>query len=231
MRTFVIETRSLEKTYNLGRQQVRALKGVDLSIAPGEFVAIMGPSGSGKSTLMNLLGCLDRATSGEYLLDSVSVASCSDRELSQLRNRQLGFVFQSFHLLSRATALKNVEVPLLYSDAKGRTALAEEALAKVGLSDRLHHRPAELSGGQQQRVAIARALVNNPTLILADEPTGNLDSSTSEDILRLFDEINREGKTIVMVTHEEEVARRAQRVLRFRDGELISDEASATNRI
>ena len=217
----LIETRGLTKSY----RHVRALDRVSLDIERGDFVAVMGPSGSGKSTLMNLLGCLDRATSGSYQFAGVDVTTCSDDALAALRNRQIGFVFQSSNLLPRASALKNVELPLLYAriHCDARKARARSLLDAVGLSARLDHTPAELSGGQQQRVAIARALANGPALILADEPTGALDSRTGTEIMDLFAQLNRSGITIVMVTHDKVIARRANRILRFKDGALVSE--------
>jgi putative ABC transport system ATP-binding protein len=222
----LIETRALAKAYRLGESDVQALRGVTVAIAAGEFVAVMGPSGSGKTTFMNLLGGLDAASSGEYLLDGRSVSGMSSDRLAAIRNRFIGFVFQSFNLLARTTALENVQLPLLYSGmpAAERRQRAHEALERVGLADRAHHRPSQLSGGQQQRVAIARALVNHPKLILADEPTGALDSRTSLEIMSVFQQINDQGITVVVVTHEPEVARFARRLLRFRDGLLVEDE-------
>ena len=217
----MIDVRGVTKRYG---REVEALRGVDLRIEAGESVAIMGASGSGKSTLMNLIGLLDRPTTGEILVDGRATAALSDREAAELRGETLGFVFQSFNLLPRATALENVEVPLMYALAGARKESAQRALERVGLADRIRHRPTELSGGQQQRVALARALVNSPKILLADEPTGNLDSRTSNDILELLIELNREGQTLVMVTHEEDVARRCARIVRFRDGQIVSDE-------
>ena len=217
----MIEVRGATKRYG---REVEALRGVDLRIEAGESVAIMGASGSGKSTLMNLIGLLDRPTTGEILIDGRPTAGLSDREAAELRGRTLGFVFQGFNLLPRASALENVEVPLMYSG--GDRGKARAALERVGLRDRVRHRPTELSGGQQQRVALARALVNSPAVLLADEPTGNLDSTTSAEILGLLTELNRAGQTLVMVTHEEEVARVCARVVRFRDGLVLSDERS-----
>lgn len=223
MNTPVIEIKNLKKDYRLGTIVVHALREVSLVVNKGEFVAIMGPSGSGKTTLMNIIGCLDRPDSGEYNLNGEPVARLKDHQLAQIRNKYIGFVFQTFNLLSRSSALKNVELPLVYSRAKSKTQIAEGALKRVGLENRMHHRPNELSGGQQQRVAIARALVNDPPLILADEPTGNLDTRTGEEILALFQELNREGRTIVLITHENEVAMHCSRVIRLRDGKIISD--------
>ncbi len=231
-RDAVIVTRNLQRDYDIGGEVVHALRGVDLVIRKNEFVAIMGPSGSGKSTLMNLIGCLDSPTAGEYWLNGHRVSELDDDELARIRNKEIGFVFQTFNLLPRATALHNVELPLVYAGlgAKERRALASDALARVGLSDRVQHRPNELSGGQRQRVAIARALVNSPSILLADEPTGNLDSATSEEILGLFDALHREGQTIVLVTHELDIAEHALRQVHLKDGRVERDFAAPGRR-
>ena len=224
----LIRTRGLVKVYRVGDNAIRALDEVDVEIARGEFVAVMGPSGSGKSTFMNLLGCLDRPTSGEYVLAGRRVSELGSDELAEVRNRNIGFVFQSFNLLPRTSALENVELPLVYGGVASheRHERAQRMLAQVGLGERTHHQPAQLSGGQQQRVAIARALVTQPVLILADEPTGALDSRTSLEIMALFQDLNAGGMTVVLVTHEPDVARFAHRVLRFLDGRLVGDAAS-----
>ena len=223
----LIEAERIVKDYALGTRKVHALRGVSVTIPSGQFVAVMGPSGSGKSTFMNLLGCLDTPSAGRYVLDGADISSMKADALARIRNEKIGFVFQTFNLLPRTTALENIELPLLYSDvpARERAPRARAKLAAVGLADRADHHPAQLSGGQQQRVAIARALINNPVLILADEPTGALDSRTSVEIMALFQDLNRTGITIVLVTHEPDVARYATRNLHFRDGRLIKDEA------
>ncbi len=225
--TAVIDAKGLAKTYDLGGEKVEALKAADLLVQPGEYAAIMGPSGSGKSTLMNLLGCLDTPTAGTYRLDGQDVSGLSDDGLAEIRSRKVGFVFQTFNLLPRFTALANVELPLVYAGVapKDRRSRAEEALARVGLGDRMGHRPSELSGGQRQRVAVARALVNRPTLLLADEPTGNLDSKVGDEILTLFESLNAQGVTLLVITHDAKVAARAPRKLEILDGRIVSDRA------
>ncbi len=223
----VIHLEALRRVYSTGRTEVQALRGVDLSVGPGEFVAIMGASGSGKSTLMNIIGCLDRPTGGSYWLDGERVDGMSKNALADIRNRKIGFVFQGFNLLARTSALANVELPLLYDRHEHRRdtkELARRALERVGLGERLDHEPTELSGGQQQRVAIARALVTHPAILLADEPTGNLDSRTSVDVMTLFQELNEQGITVIMVTHEPDIARYARRVVELRDGRIVRDE-------
>ncbi|MER3522672.1 MAG: macrolide ABC transporter ATP-binding protein [Ignavibacteria bacterium] len=223
----VIELTNITKVYDMGEaQQVQALRGVSLSIDKNEYVAIMGPSGSGKSTLMNIIGCLDTPTSGQYLFNGVKVSEMDDNNLARIRNKEIGFVFQTFNLLARSDALHNVELPLIYAGIPSaeRKQRARETLEHVGLGDRIHHKPNELSGGQRQRVAIARALVTRPSIILADEPTGNLDSRTGEEIMALFEELHRQGNTIILVTHEADIAAHAHRIIRLRDGKIEADE-------
>lgn len=223
----VIELINITKVYDMGEaQQVQALRGVSLSIDKNEYVAIMGPSGSGKSTLMNIIGCLDTPTSGQYLFNGVNVSEMDDNNLARIRNKEIGFVFQTFNLLARSDALHNVELPLIYAGIPSaeRKQRARETLEHVGLGDRVHHKPNELSGGQRQRVAIARALVTRPSIILADEPTGNLDSRTGEEIMALFEELHRQGNTIILVTHEADIAAHAHRIIRLRDGTIEADE-------
>jgi len=225
----IILTHKLTREYDMGSELVRALRGVSVQIRKNEYVAVMGPSGSGKSTLMNLIGCLDTPTSGEYWLNGQKVSDLADDELARIRNKEIGFVFQTFNLLPRADALHNVELPLIYAglSARARRARAAQALARVGLADRMDHKPNELSGGQRQRVAIARALVNEPSILLADEPTGNLDSATSTEIMGVFAELHRQGQTVVMVTHEQDIAAHAARVITLRDGLVATDQARA----
>jgi putative ABC transport system ATP-binding protein len=220
----MIQLEDVTKVYRMGSVEVRALYGVDLSIDDGDLVAIMGPSGSGKTTLMNILGCLDIPTSGRYLLDGTDVSTLSDNRLAKIRSRKIGFVFQSFNLIPRTSAIRNVELPLVYAGAHDRRARARSVLEQVGLSEREKHMPNELSGGQQQRVAIARALINDPTMLLADEPTGNLDTASSVEILKLLGALNDAGRTVVIITHEVEIARFAKRVVRLRDGRIESDQ-------
>lgn len=228
----LIKVENLKKIYDTGAIQVEALKNINLTIEKNEYVAIMGASGSGKSTLMNILGCLDRLTEGKYFLDNVDVSTLNDNELAAIRNKKIGFVFQAFNLLPRLSALGNVELPMVYAGLpkSERTQKAKAALERVGLGDRMHHKPNELSGGQKQRVAIARALVNNPAILLADEPTGNLDTKSSEEIMDIFESLNNEGVTIIMVTHERDIAQHTKRAVVFRDGEIISD-SEVQNRI
>jgi putative ABC transport system ATP-binding protein len=228
----VIKTQELAKVYEMGSEQVHALRGIDLEIRKGEYVAIMGPSGSGKSTLMNLIGCLDSPSSGKYWLAGRLVSDLDDDELAYIRNKEIGFVFQTFNLLPRATALHNVELPLIYNGtpAEDRLEKAKKALERVDLMDRMNHKPNELSGGQRQRVAIARALVNSPSIVLADEPTGNLDSKTGDEIMLLFQNLHAQGNTIILVTHEHDIAQHAHRIIFIRDGKIASDEAVVKNR-
>jgi putative ABC transport system ATP-binding protein len=228
----IIEIKHIRKTYLLGSQFIEALKDVSLSIEKNEYVALMGPSGSGKSTLMNILGCLDTPTSGSYKLNNTEVSDMSDDELAHVRNKEIGFVFQTFNLLPRLTSLENVALPMVYAGlgAAERRRRAEEVMNLVGLGERMNHKPLELSGGQRQRVAIARALVNNPSIILADEPTGNLDSKTSYEIMDIFQQINNKGNTVILVTHEEDIARYAKRVLRLRDGLIETDARTETHK-
>lgn len=222
----VIEVKDIHKIYDLGDIKVHALKGISLDIKNGDFVSIMGASGSGKSTFMNIIGCLDKPTKGEYYLDNNQVSSLDADKLAEIRNKKIGFVFQSFNLLARTTALENVELPMIYNntDSKKRTEMANQAIKMVGLDGREHHLPSQLSGGEQQRVAIARAIVNNPSLILADEPTGNLDSQTSMEIMEIFKALNKQGKTIIMITHEQDIAKHAERIIMFKDGYIIKEK-------
>ena len=224
----IITLENIIRNFPLGKEVVKVLRGITLDIKKGEYVALMGPSGSGKSTLMNLLGCLDTPTSGNYHLNGTDVSKLNDNELAEIRNREIGFVFQTFNLLPRSTALDNVALPMVYAGLpeKERITRAKKVLTDVGLADRMDHKPNELSGGQRQRVAVGRALVNNPSIILADEPTGNLDSTTSLEIMNLFDEIHAQGNTVILVTHEEEIAAHAHRIIRLKDGEVYSDESN-----
>ena len=227
----LIDIKDLFKVYDLGEVQVAALNGVDVTIEKNEYVAIMGPSGSGKSTLMNIIGCLDVPSDGEYILNNKRVSEMVDDELAEIRNKEIGFVFQTFNLLPRANALHNVELPLIYNGTPRtqRKEIARDTLEKVGLGNRMHHKPNELSGGQRQRVAVARALVNNPSIILADEPTGNLDSKTGEEIMQLFEDLHKAGNTIILVTHEEYIAQHSKRIIRLLDGKIVSDETVVKN--
>jgi putative ABC transport system ATP-binding protein len=227
----IIQLENIKKSYYLGKQELKVLKGISLEVFKNEYVALMGPSGSGKSTLMNILGCLDSPSSGRYILNGEDVSKMQDDDLADVRNKEIGFVFQQFNLLPRLTAAENVALPLIYSGTskKARVALSLEMLDRVGLADRSHHKPNELSGGQNQRVAIARALVNNPSIILADEPTGNLDSKTSEEIMHIFDKIQAEGNTVILVTHEEDIAAYAHRIIRLKDGIIESDHMHKKN--